>query len=86
MEKGSIKLKGVIMGLGEDTVTRSEVDGMIDDAISNYRGNKLDYDISSYIRNNLTMIVDKSCNTDNNEFIISMYLEGYLLSQNLLTI
>ncbi len=69
-----------------DEVTISEVDGMIDDAISNYRRNKLDYDISSYIRNNLTMIVEKGCNPDNDEFIISLYLEGYLLSQNFITI
>ncbi len=73
--------KESIMGRN-DEVTRSEVDGMISDAIFQYRKSMIDEDISCYLRNNLKITVDRGSNPDRAEFIISIYLDKYLFSQS----
>lgn len=66
----------------EENITRSEVDSMVNDAISNYRSSYLEYDVASYLRRSLNIQVENSSNPDCPSLIVSLYLDESLLSQS----
>lgn len=67
---------------GEENATLYDVESIVNDAIQEYRQNRLYNDISDYLRSNLKISVEKASNPDCPSLLVSLYLYEELLSQS----